>query len=668
MNAAVSFLTGPYGQAVAWTLVHFLWQGAIVAALAWAVTRALRLAAPARYLVGVSCLVLMLAGPIATFVVLVDRAGVGPEPAGAAASAAAVPSPPLAAALSARAVSAGAGSVPVLSLVVAAWLCGVAVLSIRLAGGWIVARRLAVRGVRPVVDDISALAERLARRLDLARAVRVVESSAVSVPLVVGWLKPLVLLPSAALAGLTPMQVEALLAHEFAHVRRHDFLVNILQSVVETLLFYHPAVWWLSRQVRSDREYCCDDLAVTICDRVVYVSALTDLAAMATPRLALAATDGSLLARVRRLLSDQEKGHPMTGSTAALIVVSLIAAGIVPAALASARDGDQQPASTPVVAAPVAGAPASPASARPASIPVVAAPTGSAPAVVVPAATRPQAAAAVVAAVTDNEIRVEGVIAPAAGTPLSVDGILGMFQELVQGQNLDAARRRLLEVEKALSDLQQERARVEMEKAQADLKAQEAVWAAELEGLRQEYKQTEDRFRKGLVSKVALSQATAKIAALEREMKAAEAEMRYRADVKNLERREAEQAREYQRLQEEVAKARMATLELEAARQQAERAAREAELAKAVGGAQTGARVLPGDVIIVEMASEQNTRSFYEVSAAGAITVPGVGAIRLEGLTGAEVEAAISKQLNDGRRRVGRVRVYRRIWQAPVPE
>ena len=86
------------------------------------------------------------------------------------------------------------------------------------------------------------------------------------------------LLPMSALAGLSPLQVEAILAHELAHIRRHDYLVNLLQTLLETLLFYHPAVWWLSRQIRIEREHCCDDLAVSLCgDPVVYARALADL-------------------------------------------------------------------------------------------------------------------------------------------------------------------------------------------------------------------------------------------------------------------------------------------------------------------------------------------------------------------------------------------------------
>src|SRR5207302_2395764 len=118
---------------------------------------------------------------------------------------------------------------------------------------------------------------------------------------VVGWLRPAVLRPVSTLGGLSPGQLEAVLAHELAHVRRHDSLVSLLQAAVETLLFYHPAVWWASERVRAERELCCDDEAVAACgDALAYARALADLEALrpAPPRLALAATGGRLFDRI----------------------------------------------------------------------------------------------------------------------------------------------------------------------------------------------------------------------------------------------------------------------------------------------------------------------------------------------------------------------------------
>jgi beta-lactamase regulating signal transducer with metallopeptidase domain len=165
----------------------------------------------------------------------------------------------------------------------------------------------------------------------LERVVQVFESTAIAVPMMVGWLKPVVLLPAAALSGLTSDQIEALLAHELAHVRRHDYLVNLLQAAVETLLFYHPAVWWVSRHVRQEREHCCDDLAIAVCgDRAAYAAALADLAAMTTPRFALAASDGSLLARVKRILGPPADRHSAPVGWTPALLVALLGAALVP--------------------------------------------------------------------------------------------------------------------------------------------------------------------------------------------------------------------------------------------------------------------------------------------------------------------------------------------------
>jgi hypothetical protein len=207
---------------------------------------------------------------------------------------------------------------------------------VRLLGGWVVARQFTRRAIRPVTPEIRARAQRVAGRLALERIVRVLESSVVSVPMLVGWMKPVVLLPAAALARLAPAQIEALLAHELSHVRRHDYLVNLLQAVVETLLFYHPAVWWLSRQVRREREHCCDDLAIGVCgDPLVYATALSELAAMsAGPRLALAATDGSLLDRVRRILGHPRDRRASPSGWVSLVFVTLLIGVLIPAVAA----------------------------------------------------------------------------------------------------------------------------------------------------------------------------------------------------------------------------------------------------------------------------------------------------------------------------------------------
>ena len=144
----------------------------------------------------------------------------------------------------------------------------------------------------------------------IRRVVVLLESARVEVPMVVGWLRPAILVPVAALSGLAVPELEAILAHELAHIRRHDYLVNILQCVVETLVFYHPATWWISGVIRREREHCCDDIAVAACrDRLTYARALATMEGLRAPAFSLspAANGGILLARVRRILEPQEE-------------------------------------------------------------------------------------------------------------------------------------------------------------------------------------------------------------------------------------------------------------------------------------------------------------------------------------------------------------------------
>ena len=142
------------------------------------------------------------------------------------------------------------------------WLVGVSLLLGRMAGGWWYVRRLHHLAMKMHASPWQAPCRRIAYRLGLPAAAHVVESALVEVPTVVGWLRPAILLPMAAMAALSPAQIEAVLAHELAHIRRHDYAVNLLQTIAETVLFYHPAVWWLSARVRTEREHCCDEVAV----------------------------------------------------------------------------------------------------------------------------------------------------------------------------------------------------------------------------------------------------------------------------------------------------------------------------------------------------------------------------------------------------------------------
>jgi beta-lactamase regulating signal transducer with metallopeptidase domain len=211
---------------------------------------------------------------------------------------------------------------------VAAWFAGVILLSIRFVGGLIVAERLKRYEASPLLEQWQKKLSTLAKQLRVSVPVRLCESVLVQVPTVIGWMRPVILVPATALTGLSPEQLEALLAHELAHIRRYDYLVNLMQTAVETLLFYHPAVWWVSGQIRQEREHCCDDLAVAACGSVlVYARALAELEQLRSvaPQLAVAANGGSLLERIQRLVgSPARRPHRLESGLAGVIALATI--------------------------------------------------------------------------------------------------------------------------------------------------------------------------------------------------------------------------------------------------------------------------------------------------------------------------------------------------------
>ena len=327
-------LSTPMTQAVGWALVHFLWQGTLVAlGLAAALSLLRSRSAAMRYTVSAGALALLPALLVAT--ALRSYSDSAPAAPVARAEAAAPEAPASFVLDTSGEIPASAPGLrellqPYVPSLFSVWLAGVALLSIWHLGGWTQARRLTRVGTRPVEERWEQALLRLRSRLGIDRAVEILESSSVPVPAVVGWLKPVILVPASAFAGLTPQQLEAVLAHELAHVRRHDYLVNLLQAAVETLLFYHPAVWWVSRQVRQERECCCDDLAVAVCgERLDYVRALAALEGLRTPRLALGADGGSLLLRIRRIAGVQEGNSRPVAWMAGALTLALLAAGAI---------------------------------------------------------------------------------------------------------------------------------------------------------------------------------------------------------------------------------------------------------------------------------------------------------------------------------------------------
>jgi beta-lactamase regulating signal transducer with metallopeptidase domain len=335
----ITLLNQPWTERLGWTLLHFLWQGILVAAL-YALARALaggRISARRRYAIACASLLAMTVAPALTYWWLGNSgqaARIGyPTDWGARELVTGVAYSPL--------TDPWRQAMPV---IVALWFAGAAACSLRLLMGFISAATLRRSPQTPVLTEWQQILDRLIERMHVSRSVRLLATDRVDSPSVVGWLRPVILAPVGVLCGLAPEQVEALLAHELAHVRRHDYLVNVLQGIAESLLFYHPAVWWISNQIRAEREHCCDDLAVVASgDVLVYARALAELESMrpAHFKAALSANDGSLLRRIQRL-ADPVAAHTPAGWGLACSLGALLLLGIAGVAVPGAQ-GQSQP-------------------------------------------------------------------------------------------------------------------------------------------------------------------------------------------------------------------------------------------------------------------------------------------------------------------------------------
>ena len=324
-----TLLTSPLAERLGWVLLHSLWQITAIA-LALIVSRWFFRSPQARHLLAMIALVACVAWPVAGLwlagkadprmpaqvlspsddAAVSDAEAQGSSASGHRADTAAQGAPngtyrpyatytPYLAHL--LALTQSRRALPTLA---AAWLIGVIVLTLRHAGALWWLHRLRTRDTQPAPDAILALARSIGVRLGLRRGFRVLVSARAFAPMVIGTLRPVVLLPASVLTGFSIDQIEALLAHELAHLRRWDDVLNLLQCAIETLLFFHPAVWWISRRAREDRELCADDLATARgIERHTLAQALGRLALDTSPDLALAATGNMpVLARIRRLL------------------------------------------------------------------------------------------------------------------------------------------------------------------------------------------------------------------------------------------------------------------------------------------------------------------------------------------------------------------------------
>jgi beta-lactamase regulating signal transducer with metallopeptidase domain len=390
MNVLNKMMNDVIVERIGWTLLHSVWQIAAIALVYGFVLLMVRRSADLRYLAGCAALVAMLAVPIATFFadsVTVDgsydqaspaivtarneqdRQQTGKQITSVAQPRSQTPSanrgdssdsqyrlpesgprhtelaiaanilPPADGTISLEtdvrttwpvfawlreAISLHAG--PWIPEIVAVWMAGVLLLWMRLVFGICTIRRLRNTGVSSVPDSVRRVFDEMLARTQIRHHVSVMQSALVQVPSVLGLFRPVILLPVSAITGLTSQQFGMIFAHELAHVRRYDFVVNALQNVLEALLFYHPCVWWVSNSIRTERENCCDDYALSLCgDQVHYVKTLMAVEELgqATTQTLMAATGGSLVRRVRRIVGTDAASAQTPGAWIAGIALLL---------------------------------------------------------------------------------------------------------------------------------------------------------------------------------------------------------------------------------------------------------------------------------------------------------------------------------------------------------
>ncbi len=328
MSALSSLLPFEVVQALGWTLVHFLWQGVVLAFLSIALLPLCRTASD-RYTAAFVTLAFMVAAPVITFATIHRSGahGLGLDTG-----------------IWRHVVDAPAAFVW-MNAVVAVWIAGVAALSIRAVGGWYVAQSLRHATTSELKHELAQRCEALARRAGITQSIAFLQSASAAVPMVVGWFRPAILLPVAVIARLPLYQIEALVLHELAHIRRRDAVANLFQIAAETLLFYHPAVWWVSARMRTERENCCDDLAVAQCgDAIGYARALTAVETLRpSPRFAVAANGGVLRQRVLRLVEGTADTNHVSVIGALIGLLCFVGYAMAPSVSISTRAGIPAP-------------------------------------------------------------------------------------------------------------------------------------------------------------------------------------------------------------------------------------------------------------------------------------------------------------------------------------
>ncbi|QDH79263.1 M48 family metalloprotease [Echinicola soli] len=355
MDFINDFIHESYLQAIGWTLIHSIWQVVLVSLLLWAGLRSIpHKASNIRYWAGLGAMLMIAVASGITFSMVLET----PSPTGATASISmsiadtknlqvATPRYEITAHTSPTDSSVLdqtwlPGLEHYLPALVNLWLLGALFYIFKLSGGLLDLRSLNKKHRQSVPDPLIKKVNGMIAAMGFYRGVKVLKSELIHVPVTYGFLKPVILIPAGLLFCTPPRQLEAIIAHELAHIKRYDYLVNILQRTMEVFFFFHPCFWWINEMIDTDREHACDDLVLSLGyspgELARGLAEVAEQAQTATPEMALAATGNqhSFLNRIKRILGkeqNKEKISPLITLTMliSLMVSASLVMGAIPA-------------------------------------------------------------------------------------------------------------------------------------------------------------------------------------------------------------------------------------------------------------------------------------------------------------------------------------------------
>ncbi|MEL6989109.1 MAG: M56 family metallopeptidase, partial [Bacteroidota bacterium] len=301
MESILNIFSSELIHAIGWTIIHSLWQASIIAILMSVALNVIKNnKTQLRYNIAFFAIFMVLVSALCTFIYLIGKYDPVVSTSGVYIFEGMSNADP-----------SSLGGIHLilekyLPMITTVWFAGVLFFLVKMLGGFWYIQKLKQSGINSVPGHYLSRLKVLKKKLKVSKPVRLLESARIKTPMVIGYLKPVILFPIGTIMHLSPQQVEAILLHELAHVKRNDFLQNIIQTFIEILFYYHPVVWYISASIRAERESCCDEVAIKLSgNNIEYAKALIEIESSGNPALAMhfGGTKHNFYNRIQRILN-----------------------------------------------------------------------------------------------------------------------------------------------------------------------------------------------------------------------------------------------------------------------------------------------------------------------------------------------------------------------------